>query len=179
VLLFFSAEQLPADPRSGMTDDVAGGEPANASASAGPGGLREGIRGYLRAMHEAYLAAGGGTGGVGGHTLATAPFTVVVVAAHSLHLIATRDAVAAPAGTADADADAVGALEWRIVFFDPSVLAALDAVPAGPDEIPAVRDAVGASSTLYHFVAGPGAALTPHHATHTGTGLAYREQADR
>lgn len=147
---------------------------AGADASAGPDGLREGIRGYLRAMHEAYLGAGGGTGE---RTLATAPFTVAVVAARSLHLIATRDAIEAPAGAADTDA--VGALQWRIVFFDPSVLAALDAVPAGPDEIPGVRDVVGVSSTLYHFVAGPGAALTPHHATHTGTGLAHREQADR
>ncbi len=167
-----------------MTDDEASEATAGrqgraasagaASTSAGPGGLREGIRGYVRAMHEAYLAAGGGSGE---RTLATAPFTVVVVAARSLHLIATRDEVAAPSGVADTDA--VGALEWRIVFFDPSVLPALDAVPTGPDEIPGVLGAVGASSTLYHFVAGPGAALTPHHATHTGTGLAHRERAAR
>ena len=137
------------------------------------GSLRDGIRAYLRAMHEAYLAAGGG----GSATLEAAPFTVVAVAARSLHLIATHEEVAAPGGVADTDT--AGPLQWRTVFLDASVLAALDEVPSGPDEIAAVRDATGITDTLYHLAAGPGAALTPHHATHTGTGLAHRERAGR
>lgn len=149
------------------------------------GSLRDGIRAYLRAMHQAYLAAGGGRRAApddgdsedDGATLADAPFTVAVVAARSLHLIATREHLDAPSG--DADTDAAGPLAWRTVFLDASVLPALDDIPSGPDEISAVRAATGITATLYHLAAGPGAALTPHHATHTGTGLAHRELAGR
>lgn len=147
---------------------------ADDDAAHGPAGLRDGIRAYLRAMHQAYLDAGGGTTE---GSLGDVPFTVAVVAARSLHLVATREEVPAPAGAADDDA--VGPVRWRTVFLDPSVVPALGVVPAGADEIPAVRDAVGISTTLYHLAAGPGGALTPHHATHTGTGLATRERAGR
>ncbi|MBW3605441.1 MAG: hypothetical protein KY460_11150 [Actinobacteria bacterium] len=150
--------------------------------------LRAGLRRYVHAMHEAYLAAGGGHGD---DSLASSPFTVVVVAARSLHLIATREAVAAPAATEaaaredvevstdTAETDALGGLAWRLLFLDPSVVAELGDIPAGSDEIAAVREVLGVGSTLYHLAAGPGAALTAHHATHTGTGLAHRELAGR
>jgi len=78
-------------------------------------------------MHRAYLAAGGGAGD---QKLAARVYTVAVVVARSLHLIATREEITALVGRADTDR--VGPMEWRTGFLDPSVLPALTDVPAGP-----------------------------------------------
>jgi hypothetical protein len=152
-----------------MTDESAPGpEPPRPQV-----GLRDAVVSYVRAMHEAFLAAGGGQDPARG--LAAGPFTVVAAAGRSLHLIATRNPIAAPRhGAVDCTA---GPLSWTVVFVDPTVEPTLGDVPAGPDEIAAVRDALAVEQTLYHLVVGPGAAMTPHHATHTGTGLAHRELA--
>ena len=67
---------------------------------------------------------------------------------------------------------------WELRFFDPVVLPALGLVaeaggPA-PDE---VRRVLGVGTYLYHLVVEPGSQLTPHHATHAGTGLASAHAA--
>lgn len=134
--------------------------------------LRDAVGGYVRAVHGAYLDAGGGSEGAG---LASGPFTVVAAAGRSLHLLATRDEIDVPErGTAEPSE--LDGLTWTLVFLDPSVLPELADVPTGPDEPRAVLDVLGVDRALYHLVVGQGSALTSHHAMHAGTGLAHREQ---
>lgn len=137
--------------------------------------LRTAIGSYVAAVHDAYRDAGGGRDGRG---LSAEPFTVVAAAARSLHLLATPDDVAAPDHGTAAPVEQ-GALTWQLKFLDPSVAPELAAVPAGPDEPAAVQQALGVETVLYHLVVGQGAALTGHHAMHTGTGIAHREQRRR
>lgn len=134
--------------------------------------LRRAVGSYVAAVHEAYRDAGGGRDGRG---LAATPFTVVAAAASSLHILATRDPVEAPDRGTGAQVES-GDLSWQLKFLDPSVAPALGDVPAGPDEASAVQDALGVDHVLYHLVVGQGSALTGHHAMHTGTGIAHREQ---
>ena len=142
------------------------------AAPTGAADLRSAVAGYVAAVHDAYLAAGGGQEGRG---LAEGPFTVVAAAASSLHVLATRDPVDAPdRGTAAPVRS--GGLEWQLKFLDPSVAPPLGDVRGGPDEAAAVQDALGVDRVLYHLVVGQGSALTGHHAMHTGTGIAHREQ---
>jgi hypothetical protein len=67
---------------------------------------------------------------------------------------------------------------WRLRFFDPVVLPVLGLVAetAGPDP-DEVRRVLGIRTYLYHLVVEPGSQLTPHHATHAGTGLASAHAA--
>lgn len=134
--------------------------------------LREAVGSYVAAVHDAYLEAGGGTDGTG---LAAGPFTVVAAAARSLHVLATREELEVPEGGA-ADPAETGPLTWRLTFLDPSVAPALGEVPGGPDEAAGVQDVLGVDEVLYHLVVGQGSTLTGHHAMHTGTGIAHREQ---
>lgn len=134
--------------------------------------LRDAVGGYVRAVHDAYLDAGGGSAGEG---LAAGPFTVVAAAARSLHVLATRDEIEVPERGAAEPSELAG-LTWTLVFLDPSVLPELADVPNGPDEPRAVMDRLGVDRVLYHLVVGQGSALTSHHAMHAGTGLAHREQ---
>lgn len=152
-------------------------DPADRGGRGGDGAvddLREAVAAYVRALHRAYLTAGGGRGDAG---LAAGRFTVVAAAAHSLHLLATRDEIAVPETGRDQPAQLEG-LAWTLVFLDPSVLPDLAAVPSGPGEPLTVRETVGAGSTLYHLVVGQGSMLTSHHAMHAGTGIAHRERRD-
>lgn len=154
------------------------GEEGDRSAGAPPGGvadLRSAVGSYVRAVHEAYLTAGGGEEGRG---LADGPFTVVAAAASSLHVLATRDGVDAPdRGTTEPEG--TQDLTWQLKFLDPSVAPQLNDVPCGPNEAAAVQEALGIERVLYHLVVGQGSALTGHHAMHTGTGIAHREQQHR
>lgn len=174
-LPFFDAEQIVQTRRSRFEDVDEQTDPGSAARGGDPGDLRGALASYVAAVHEAYLDAGGGDDG---HGLAAAPFTVVAAAASSLHLVATSDEVEAPArGTAEPVEE--GSLTWQLKFLDPSILPELGDIPAGPDEPPAVQAVVGVEHVLYHLVVGQGSALTGHHAMHTGTGIAHREQQRR
>lgn len=139
--------------------------------------LRGDVRAYVAALHRSYREAGGGEAGAA--RLTGEPFTVVAAAAHSLHLVATREELAVDVPEAGTVEDAEAGMRWRLVFLDPSVTPGLGDVPDGPDEVRAVQRALGIESTLYHLAVGAGSALSAHHATHAGAGLAHREGADR
>ena len=64
-------------------------------------------------------------------------------------------------------------LAWELRFFDPVVLPVLGLVAETDGPAPEeVRRVLGVGTYLYHLVVEPGSQLTPHHATHAGTGLA-------
>lgn len=139
--------------------------------TARPEVMRELVAEYLRAMHLTYL----------GHVAHLSPgergalplhghLTVVAAAAHNLHLIATTRAVAATGG-AEASIDAGhGALTWRVVFLDPSVLPALGLVDDADPLL--VRQLVGVDDVVYHLTIPAGGGLTSHHAQHAAVALA-------
>ena len=63
-------------------------------------------------------------------------------------------------------------------FFDPVVLPVLGLVAEADGPAPEeVRRVLGVGTYLYHLVVEPGSQLTPHHATHAGTGLASAHAA--
>ncbi len=151
--------------------------------------MRQAMADFVAAVHEAYLAQARllPPAAQARLPLLQAPrLTVAAAGARNLHVIGTAESFPAPVGqevelTGEADG-----LAWELRFFDPVVLPVLGLVaeadgPA-PDE---VRRVLGVGTYLYHLVVEPGSQLTPHHATHAGTGLASahaaaaREQAGR
>jgi hypothetical protein len=69
-------------------------------------------------------------------------------------------------------------MAWDLRFFDPVVLPVLGLVAESAGPAPEeVRRVLGVRTYLYHIVVEPGSQLTPHHATHAGTGLASAHAA--
>ena len=105
--------------------------------------------------------------------LRAARLTVAAAGARNLHVVASEERFPAPVGpevelTGEADG-----LTWSLRFFDPVVLPALGLVTESAGPAPEeVRRLLGLRTYLYHLVVEPGSQLTPHHATHAGTGLA-------
>lgn len=132
------------------------------------GGLREALAGYVAALHRSYLAAAGEHAGT--LPLATATFTVAVVAADRLHLLATRDPLPAPRPHERPVDDAAPPLRWQVRFLDASVLPGLARGDAARLDVPAE---LSVTSTLYHLLVEVDATLDDHHAMHAGTGLAH------
>lgn len=139
--------------------------------------LREALTGYVRALHEAYLGAVQRRGApVEATPLARAPFTVAVVAAERLHLVATRQQLPPRRSHEQVADERLGPLEWQVRFFDRSVLPELgepwSAATGGDGGEPDVLALLGITDSLYHLMVELQAALTPHQALHAGTGLA-------
>lgn len=148
---------------------------------ASPESLRSAMAEYVSSVHRAYLDASGSLspGERARLPLVSAGrFTVVAVGTRYLHVIGTVDALPPPGGPEVELSGREGDLSWTLRFFDPVVLPALGLVdesqaPAGPQ----IRDILGLSRVVYHLTVPPGGGLTPHHALHSGTGLAHSHAA--
>ncbi len=140
-----------------------------------PEDIRAAMADYVSNVHCAYVrvALTYPPAVQGGLPLLAGPFTVVAAGARNLHVIATGDRLAAPRGpevSADFEQDGMA---WTLRFLDPVVLPSLGTAETGDRPDPgSVRRVVGIGSHHYHLVVRPGSDLTPHHATHAGTGLA-------
>lgn len=148
---------------------------------AGPEEMRRAMAEYVHAVHRAYVAqAGLQPPAVQGRMplVAAGHFTVVAAGVQNLHVIATTEALPAPAGPEVAVEAELAPMRWSLRFYDPVVLPALGLIderqgPAGDR----VRRALGIVTHLYHLVVQPGGQLTEHHAGHAGAGLANAHAA--
>jgi hypothetical protein len=145
--------------------------------------MRDAVADYVREAHDAYLrAALLQRPAVQGRLplLSGEPLTVAAIGTRYLHLVGTREALGAgPRGDIAWVDGAVGPISWRLHFFDPVVIPALGLIDEseGP-AFAAARDAIGIRTYLYHLTLRPPADLDPHHAGHTGTGLAGAHVAE-
>jgi hypothetical protein len=141
-------------------------------------GLRRSLVEYVRAVHEAYVAAARGyDADPGTLPLAGAPFTVAVVAADQLHLLATRDELPARRPHEQPVTDEAQPLRWEVRFLDVSVLPELASAEAVTSAD--VLRILGVSASLYHLVVDLAGSLDGHQAMHAGTGLAHAHVAAR
>lgn len=145
-----------------------------------PEQMRTAMADYVRTAHEAYAQ----TASVlppavrGSLPLFQDHFTVVAAGVGNLHVIATREMLPPPTGLEVAVEDELPSMRWTLRFFDPVVAPELGLIDEDGGEAGAeVRRVLGISTHLYHLVVQPGAALGPHHAGHTGTGLANAHAA--
>jgi hypothetical protein len=138
--------------------------------------MRRAMADFVAAVHEAYLAQARllpPAEQARLPLLAAGRLTVAAAGARNLHVIGTTERFPAPVGqevelTGEADG-----LAWELRFFDPVVLPVLGLVAEAEGPAPEeVRRVLGVGTYLYHLVVEPGSQLTPHHATHAGTGLA-------
>lgn len=145
--------------------------------------MRDAVADYVREAHDAYLrAALLQTPAVQGRLplLSGDPLTVAAIGTRYLHLVATREGLGGgPRGEIAFVDGAAGPIRWRLHFFDPVVVPALGLIdeadgPAFAD----ARDAIGIRTYLYHLTLKPPADLDPHHAGHTGAGLAGAHVAE-
>jgi hypothetical protein len=106
-------------------------------------------------------------------------FTVVAAGVQNLHVIATRETLAAPQGPEVAFDDELDGLDWTLRFYDPVVLPALGLIDESQGTAgDRVRRALGITTYLYHLIVRPGSQLTAHHAGHAGAGLANAHAAE-
>lgn len=149
--------------------------------AATPEQMRRAMADYVRAVHAAYLDAVAVLPPAERARLpliATPEFTVCAVGTRNLHVLATVEALPAPAGQEVELPDSTGDLSWRLRFFDPVVVPALGLVDESAEPQPAgIRDVLGIRTVLYHLTVPPGGGLTAHHALHAGTGLAHSHAA--
>jgi hypothetical protein len=143
--------------------------------------MRRAMADFVAAVHEAYL--------VQARLLAPAErarlpllraarLTVAAAGARNLHVVATEERFPAPVGQEVELTEEADGLTWSLRFFDPIVLPALGLVAESTGPAPEeVRRLLGVRTYLYHLVVEPGSQLTPHHATHAGTGLASAHAA--
>jgi hypothetical protein len=143
--------------------------------------MRRAMADFVAAVHEAYLV----------QTRLLAPaerarlpllraarLTVAAAGARNLHVVATEERFPAPVGQEVELTEEADGLTWSLRFFDPIVLPALGLVAESTGPAPEeVRRLLGVRTYLYHLVVEPGSQLTPHHATHAGTGLASAHAA--
>jgi hypothetical protein len=148
-----------------------------------PGRMRDAVADYVREAHDAYLrAALIHNPAVQGRLplLSGEPLTVAAIGSRFLHLVGTREALGGGSRgeIAVVDGDA-GPIRWRLHFFDPVVVPTLALIDEseGP-AFAAARDAIGIRTYLYHLTLKPPADLDPHHAGHTGAGLAGAHVAE-
>ena len=149
----------------------------------GPGRMRDAVADYVREAHEAYLRAAllqrpavqGRLPLLSGERL-----TVAAIGTRYLHLVATREPLGAgPRGDIAWIDGQAGPITWRLHFFDPVVVPALGLLDeAEGAAFAAARDAIGIRTYLYHLTLRPPADLDPHHAGHTGAGLAGAHVAE-
>jgi hypothetical protein len=150
--------------------------PSQPAAPAGPEQMRRAMAEFVAAVHGAYLAQARllpPAEQARMPLLKARRLTVAAAGARNLHVIGTTERFPTPVGQEVELAQEAGGLAWELRFFDPVVLPVLglvaEAAGPAPDE---VRRVLGVGTYLYHLVVEPGSQLTPHHATHAGTGLA-------
>jgi hypothetical protein len=165
------AQPPPSDPRGPPSDPPP--LPSDPPPARG-GGLREALARYVTALHEAYLAAAGEHAGE--LPLAAGRFTVAVVAADRLHLLATRDALPPQRPHERPTESEAPPLRWQVRFLDASVVPALARGDAARVDVP---HELGVTTVLYHLLVEVDATLDDHHAMHAGTGLAHAHLAAR
>jgi hypothetical protein len=154
-----------------MSSTTPPGEPEPGRVS-GPADLRGALADYVHALHQSWWEAVRAAG-VDPTTLplGTGSFTVAVVAAQELHLLATRDALPPRAAHEQPIEGRLGELEWEVRFLDATVVPEL--ADADPGDGPDVTGLLGIDTTLYHLRVTVDGALSPHQAMHAGTGLAH------
>ena len=138
--------------------------------------LRRSLVAYVQAVHAAYVDAARRRGAaVDGLPLAQGPFTVAVVAADQLHLLATRDELPPLLPHEEPIEDEALPLRWHVRFLDMTVLPELGSAEevSGAD----VLRLLGVSTSLYHLVVNLDGSLDGHQAVHAGTGLANAHMA--
>lgn len=146
-----------------------------------PEDMRQAMAEYVGAVHQSYLSqASIQPPAVRGRMLLLSePFTVVAAGVGNLHVIATRERLAAPRGPEVAMDAELDDMIWTLRFYDPVVLPALGMIDesrgTAGDE---VRRALGITTHLYHLIVQPGSQLTSHHAGHAGSGLANAHIAE-
>jgi hypothetical protein len=149
---------------------------ANPSTTGRPEQMRRAMAEFVAAVHRAYLAQARllpPAEQARLPLLAAARLTVAAAGARNLHVLATEERFPAPVGQEVELAGQADGLAWSLRFFDPVVLPVLGLVAEAEGPAPEeVRRALGVRTYLYHLVVEPGSQLTPHHATHAGTGLA-------
>jgi len=143
---------------------------------AAPEQMRRAMAEFVAAVHGAYMAQARllpPAEQARMPLLSARRLTVAAAGARNLHVVGTEERFPAPVGQEVELTGQADGLAWTLRFFDPVVLPVLGLVaeidgPA-PEE---VRRVLGVGTYLYHLVVEPGSQLTPHHATHAGTGLA-------
>lgn len=132
--------------------------------------LRRALADYVKAVHSAYLsAARERDADVDALPLSSEPFTVAIVAADQLHLVATRDRLPAMQPHEQPIDDEVGPVRWQVRFLDATVVPELgDATAEIQTDVLAL---LGVSDALYHLLVRTAGSLDSHQAMHAGTGL--------
>lgn len=146
-----------------------------------PEDMRAAMAAYVHGLHRAYLdAAELLTPGDRARMplVREGHITVAAVGTRVLHVIGTAETLAPAQGPEVAINDDLPGLSWTLRFFDPVIIPALGLLdetenPAFED----VRRHLGLPTILYHLAVPPGSSLTPHHASHAGTGLAHAHAA--
>lgn len=140
-----------------------------------PQDMRAGMTGYVRAIHEAYMAQARlvPPAARGSMPLLSGSLHIAAAGARQLHVIATAESLG-PISKPEVEVeDEIEGLCWTLRFYDPVVLPSLglieDAVDDGGSE---VRATLGIATHIYHLTVQPGASLSEHQATHAGAGLA-------
>ena len=143
--------------------------------------MRQAMADFVAGVHEAYLAQARllPPAEQARLPLLQAPrLTVAAAGARNLHVVATEEGFPAPVGQEVEVTGQTDGLAWSLRFFDPVVLPVLGLVAESAGPAPEeVRRVLGIRTYLYHLVVEPGSQLTPHHATHAGTGLASAHAA--
>lgn len=136
---------------------------------------------YVRTVHRSYLSLAQVQPPAlrGRMPLLGEPFTVVAAGVQNLHVIATRERLAAPTGPEVNLEEELDGMVWNLRFYDPVVLPELGLIDESSGSSgDQVRRALGLTTHLYHLIVQPGAQLTEHHAGHAGAGLANAHIAE-
>ena len=157
--------------------------PPPVAATGRPEQMRQAMADFVAGVHEAYLAQARllpPAEQARLPLLQAARLTVAAAGARNLHVVATEEGFPAPVGQEVEVTGQTDGLAWSLRFFDPVVLPVLGLVAESAGPAPEeVRRVLGIRTYLYHLVVEPGSQLTPHHATHAGTGLASAHAPNR
>lgn len=135
----------------------------------GPRRLREALAAYVRALHRGWLDRVQDAGAeVGDLPLGAGSFTVAIVAAQRLHLLATRDELPPVADHEQVVTDELDGVSWQVRFLDPTVVPELADLDGDAD----AAALLGVGTTLYRLDVALDGSLSPHQAIHAGHGLA-------
>jgi hypothetical protein len=143
--------------------------------------MRRAMADYVRTVHRSYLSLTQVQPPAlrGRMPLLGEPFTVVAAGVQNLHVIATRERLAAPTGPEVNLEEELDGMVWNLRFYDPVVLPELGLIDESSGSSgDQVRRALGLTTHLYHLIVQPGAQLTEHHAGHAGAGLANAHIAE-
>jgi hypothetical protein len=143
--------------------------------------MRRAMADYVRTVHRSYLSLAQVQPPAlrGRMPLLGEPFTVVAAGVQNLHVIATRERLAAPTGPEVNLEEELDGMVWNLRFYDPVVLPELGLIDESSGSSgDQVRRALGLTTHLYHLIVQPGAQLTEHHAGHAGAGLANAHIAE-